>query len=74
MLILTRREGEKLMIGDDICIVILNVRTNHIRIGIDAPKKLGVYRSEIYKRIQAEKILKKKLHTKRSPKKDTLLV
>lgn len=55
MLILTRRIGEKLKIGDDIDIVILGVNGQQVRIGIAAPKDLEVHREEIYDRIQAEK-------------------
>ena len=54
MLILTRREGESLIIGDDIKLTILEVRVNQIRIGIDAPKEVSVHREEIYHRIQKE--------------------
>ena len=56
MLILTRKKGESLHIGDNIKIVITEIKGGDVRIGIDAPKELGVYREEIYKRIQAEKI------------------
>jgi carbon storage regulator len=55
LLILTRRIGEKLKIGDDIDIVILGVNGQQVRIGIAAPKDLEVHREEIYDRIQAEK-------------------
>ena len=56
MLILTRKKGESLHIGDNIKIVITEIKGGDVRIGIDAPKELDVYREEIYKRIQAEKI------------------
>ena len=56
MLILTRKKGESLHIGDNIKIVITEIKGGDVRIGIDAPKELGVYREEIYKRIQSEKI------------------
>ena len=56
MLILTRRAGETLVIGDDVTITVLETKGNQIRIGIDAPKEVSVHREEIYKRIQAEKI------------------
>lgn len=55
MLILTRRIGETLIIGDDVKITVLDVKGNQIRIGIDAPKSLSVHREEIYQRIQHDK-------------------
>ena len=48
MLILTRRVGEKLIIGDDINITTLNIQGNQVRFGIDAPRELPIYREEIY--------------------------
>ena len=56
MLILTRRVGETLVIGDDVTITVLEVKGSQVRIGINAPKDIEVHREEIYKRIQAEKI------------------
>ncbi len=55
MLILTRRVGEVIMIGDDVEIVVLGIRGNQARIGINAPKDIPVHREEIYERIQREK-------------------
>ncbi len=55
MLILTRRVGETLVIGDDVTITILGIKGNQARIGINAPKDLPVHREEIYLRIQREK-------------------
>ncbi len=55
MLILTRRVGESLIIGDDVVVNVLGVKGNQVRIGVDAPKHVSVHREEIYDRIQAEK-------------------
>lgn len=55
MLILSRRLGESIVIGDDIHITILGVNGNQVRIGIDAPKNVAVHREEIYQRI-SEKV------------------
>lgn len=55
MLILTRRVGESLMVGDDITITVLGVKGNQVRIGVNAPKDVAVHREEIYQRIQREK-------------------
>ena len=54
MLILTRRVDETVMIGDEVTITILGVRGNQVRVGINAPKSVAVYREEIYERIKRE--------------------
>ena len=56
MLILTRRVGESLMIGDEISVTVLGVKGNQVRLGVNAPKSVAVHREEIYQRIQQEKV------------------
>jgi carbon storage regulator len=55
MLILTRRVGETVMIGDDVAVTVLGVKGNQVRVGINAPKNVAVHREEIYERIKREK-------------------
>ena len=55
MLILTRRIGETLMVGDKVKVTVLGVKGNQVRLGVDAPRDVAVHREEIYDRIQKEK-------------------
>ena len=55
MLILTRRNGESLKIGDDVTITVLGVKGNQVRLAIDAPREISVHREEVYDRIQRSK-------------------
>jgi carbon storage regulator len=54
MLILTRRVGETVMIGDDVTVTVLGVKGNQVRVGINAPKNVAVHREEIFERIKRE--------------------
>ena len=54
MLILTRRVGETLMIGDDVTVTVLGVKGNQVRLGVNAPRNVAVHREEIYERIKRE--------------------
>lgn len=55
MLILTRRVGETVMIGDEVTVTVLGVKGNQVRLGVNAPKDIPVHREEIYERIRREK-------------------
>ena len=52
MLILTRKSGESLMIGEDVSVTVLGVKGNQVRIGIDAPKDISVHREEVFDKIK----------------------
>lgn len=54
MLVLTRNQGEKIVIGEDVVIAVLDVRANSVRIGIDAPESVPINRMEVHKRVQRE--------------------
>ncbi len=54
MLILTRRVGESVMIGDEVTVTVLGVKGNQVRLGVNAPKSVSVHREEIYRRISDE--------------------
>ena len=57
MLVLTRKSGEKIVIGDNIVVTVLDVAGTQVRIGIEAPREIAVHRSEIHKKIQEENLL-----------------
>jgi len=55
MLILTRRAGETIMVGDEVTITVLGIKGNQVRLGVNAPKEIAVHREEIYERILVER-------------------
>lgn len=59
MLILTRRIGENLRIGDDVVVTVLGVKGNQVRLGVEAPKSIPVHREEIFERIKRERALQR---------------
>ena len=61
MLILTRRVGETLMIGDEVSVTVLGVKGYQVRIGVNAPKDIAVHREEIYQRIQHERAMQSQM-------------
>ncbi len=61
MLILTRRVGETLMIGDEVTVTVLGVKGNQVRIGVNAPRNVAVHREEIYERIKREQLIENEL-------------
>ena len=54
MLILTRRSGEAVIVGDNVRIAVLDIRGNQVRLGVDAPREVTVHREEVYRRIAEE--------------------
>jgi carbon storage regulator len=63
MLVMTRRIGEKIMIGSNITLTVLGVQGNQVRIGVDAPREVAVHREEIYRRINLEAVAEHKERT-----------
>ncbi len=72
MLILTRRIGESLMIGDEVSITVLGIKGSQVRIGVNAPKSVSVHREEVYDRINDENS-KNSENTEKNPKKNVTL-
>ena len=55
MLVLSRKQDEKIMIGDNITLMVISIQGDKVRLGIDAPKEVSIHREEVYKAIQAER-------------------
>ena len=72
MLILTRRVGESLRIGDDVSVTVLGIKGSQVRLGVNAPKSVSVHREEVYDRINDENS-KNSENTEKNPKKNVTL-
>ena len=72
MLILTRRVGESLRIGDDVSVTVLGIKGSQVRIGVNAPKSVSVHRAEVYDRINDENS-KNSEDNEKNPKKNVTL-
>jgi|TARA_B100000989_G_scaffold259941_1_gene210347 carbon storage regulator len=72
MLILTRRIGESLRIGDEVSVTVLGIKGSQVRIGVNAPKSVSVHREEVYDRINDENS-KNSENTEKNPKKNATL-
>mgnify|MGYP001283448402 CR=1 FL=1 len=72
MLILTRRVGESLRIGDEVSVTVLGIKGSQVRIGVNAPKSVSVHREEVYDRINDEN-LKNSEDSKKNPEKNVTL-
>jgi len=73
MLILTRKLGERITIGDDISVTVLEIKGSQVRLGIEAPKGIGVYRQEIYERIRQQNLSASEVSTYDLSEADSLL-
>ena len=66
MLVLSRYKDESIMVGENVEVIIVDVRGNKVRLGITAPKDISVHRKEVYKTLQREKIMKNHQHKRRT--------